>query len=111
MLKRTLRNRRDLIIQNEQNVTDTRKWLYTPHFRDMQPSMPLHVMPIFAVVDLDLHVPAKSPEGSNGTGACYSCSGPRPSPYTLLSSCVACLQRPGKGFWQLSVLLWKVAHG
>ena len=56
MLKRTLRNRRDLIIrlnpqnsglwvQNEQNVTDIRKWLYEPNFRDMQPSTP-----IFAVV-------------------------------------------------------------
>ena len=31
--------------QNEQNVTDTRKWLYAPNFRDMQPSMPM-----FAVV-------------------------------------------------------------
>ena len=33
------------IFQNEQNVTDIRKWLYAPNFRDMQPSMP-----IFAVV-------------------------------------------------------------
>ena len=32
-------------VQNEQNVTDIRKWLYAPNFRDMQPSMP-----IFAVV-------------------------------------------------------------
>ena len=31
--------------QNEQNVTGTRKWLYAPNFRDMQPSMPM-----FAVV-------------------------------------------------------------
>ena len=31
--------------QNWQNVTDTRKWLYAPNFRDMQPSMPM-----FAVV-------------------------------------------------------------
>ena len=34
-----------LWVQNEQNVTDIRKWLYAPNFRDMQPSMP-----IFAVV-------------------------------------------------------------
>ena len=32
-------------VQNEQNVTDIRKWLYEPNFRDMQPSTP-----IFAVV-------------------------------------------------------------
>ena len=34
-----------LWVQNEQNVTDIRKWLYAPNFRDMQPSTP-----IFAVV-------------------------------------------------------------